>query len=165
MYVLEIQSTSVKERVVIRTCFGRANSVMRPTTSFDVDGMCNGCLVSHSFRLLMSISAKGRGQNRQGISQKHTKDQLHKVVLNGIARGSTARGDSDLAIDRGQVGVDGARADDQVFGHLLIRQPLRHQAQYLHFGLIVCPSAHAAAKAFSPSWAWAAATDCSCSAR
>jgi hypothetical protein len=131
--MLEIQSTSVKERVVIRTCFGRANSVMRPTTSFDVDGMCNGCLVRHSFRLLMSISAKGRGQNRQGISQKQTNDQLHKVVLNGIARGSTARGDADLAIDRGQVGVDRARTDHELFGHLGVGQSLGHQAQHLHF--------------------------------
>ena len=85
---------------------------MRPTTSFDVDGMCNGCLVRYSFRLLMSSSAKGRGQNRQRISQQQTNDQLHKVVLNGIARGSTACGDSDLAIDRGQVGVHRARTDD-----------------------------------------------------
>ncbi len=56
-----------------------------------------------------------------------------EVVFNSVTGGSAARGNPDLAIDRGQVGVDGARADDQVFGHLLIRQPLRHQAQYLHF--------------------------------
>lgn len=117
---------------MLRTCFGPAKSGMTPTTSFDVDGMCNSCLVRHAYRLLMSSSAKGRGQNRQGFSQNQTNDRLHKVVLNGVVRGSTARGDTDLAIDGGQVGIDRARTDHQLFGHLLIRQPLRHQAQHLH---------------------------------
>src|SRR6266700_6252317 len=35
------------------------------------------------------------------------------------------------SVDRGQVPVDGTRADDQVFGHLGIREPLHHQASYL----------------------------------
>ena len=52
-------------------------------------------------------------------------------MLNGIARGGTAGGDPDLAIDRGQVCVDGPWTDDKLFGHLLILQPLCHESQHL----------------------------------
>ena len=37
-----------------------------------------------------------------------------QVVLDGVAGSSAARGDPDLAIDRGQVGVDGAGTDDEL---------------------------------------------------
>ena len=54
------------------------------------------------------------------------------MVFDGVARGSSARGDPDLAINRGQMGIDGAGADDQTFGHLLIGQSLRHLSQHLN---------------------------------
>ena len=53
------------------------------------------------------------------------------MVLNGVASSGTAGGDPDLAINRGQVGVDGAGTDDQMFSHLLICESLRYQAQDL----------------------------------
>ncbi len=54
------------------------------------------------------------------------------MVLHGVACGGTAGGDPDLAINRGQVRVDGAGTNDQLLGYLLIRQPLGHQLQNLH---------------------------------
>ena len=54
-----------------------------------------------------------------------------EVVVNGIASGGTARGHTDLAKDRREMGVDGARADDQLFRHLLVGHSLSHQAQHL----------------------------------
>ena len=51
------------------------------------------------------------------------------MMLNSVARGGTAGGNSDLAIDRGEMGVDRARADDELRCHLLIRQSLGYQAQ------------------------------------
>ncbi len=54
------------------------------------------------------------------------------MALDGIARGGTAGGDADLAINRGQVRVDGAGTDDQTFGHLLIGQSLCHDSQHLY---------------------------------
>ncbi len=53
------------------------------------------------------------------------------MVFDGVAGGSYSRGDPDLAINRSQVGVDGARTDDQAFGYLLIGQSLCHDAQHL----------------------------------
>ena len=53
------------------------------------------------------------------------------MVLEGVAGGGTAGGDADLAVDRGQVRVDGARADDKAFGYLLIGEALGHDAQHL----------------------------------
>ena len=44
------------------------------------------------------------------------------MVFHGVAGGGYSRGDPDLAINRGQVRVDGARTDDEALGHLLIGQ-------------------------------------------
>ncbi len=52
-------------------------------------------------------------------------------MLDSVASGSAARGNLYLAIDRGQVGIDGAGADDQVFGDLGIGQALCQQAGLL----------------------------------
>src|SRR6266851_5661763 len=57
----------------------------------------------------------------------------HQALLHGVARSSTARGDLDLAIDRGQVSIDGARTDDEVVSYLCIGQSLCEQAQHLDF--------------------------------
>ena len=54
------------------------------------------------------------------------------MVFHGVARGGYSRGDPDLAIHRGQVGVDGTGTDDQTLGHLLIGQSLCHESQHLH---------------------------------
>ncbi len=53
-------------------------------------------------------------------------------MLHGIARSGTTRGDPELAVDRGQVPVDRARTDDELFSDLGIGEPLCHQVQYLH---------------------------------
>ncbi len=53
------------------------------------------------------------------------------MVFDGVAGGGYSRGDPDLAINRGQVRVDGAGTDDQAFGYLLIGQALCHDAQHL----------------------------------
>src|SRR6266849_4194397 len=53
------------------------------------------------------------------------------MVLHGVARGGTAGGHPELAINRGQVGVDGAGTDDQALSHLLIGQSLCHYLQHL----------------------------------
>ena len=47
-------------------------------------------------------------------------------MLDRVAGGTTARGDLDFAIDRGEVGVDRARANDQPLGYLRISESLRH---------------------------------------
>ena len=50
-------------------------------------------------------------------------EALEQLVLDSIASGATARGDPNLAIDRRQVGVDGAGTDHELLGDLLTRQP------------------------------------------
>ena len=55
------------------------------------------------------------------------------MPLHSIAGGGTAGGDPDLAKNRGQVGVDGAAADDEVFCDLGIGEPLRQQTQDFDF--------------------------------
>jgi len=52
------------------------------------------------------------------------------MVLESIARGGTAGGDPDLAVNRGQVPVAGARADGECFGHLGVARSLARQAQH-----------------------------------
>jgi hypothetical protein len=49
-------------------------------------------------------------------------------MLYRIARGGYSGGDPDLAINRGQMRVDGAGTDDQALSHLLIGQSLCHDA-------------------------------------
>ncbi len=41
-------------------------------------------------------------------------------MLNSKASGGTSRGDSELAVDRGQVPVDGAGTDNELFGDLSV---------------------------------------------
>src|SRR5258708_17506560 len=57
---------------------------------------------------------------------------LDQVMLDGEASGGTARGDAELAVDRGQVPVDGARADGEPLGDLSIGESLCHETQHLH---------------------------------
>ena len=54
---------------------------------------------------------------------------LYEVMLDRVAGSSGSRGDLDFAIDRGQMVVDGARADHEAFGDLGIGQSLCQQAQ------------------------------------
>jgi hypothetical protein len=56
---------------------------------------------------------------------------LDQVVIHRIARGGHSSGNLDFAIDRGQVVVDGAGTDDQLFGDLRIGQSSGQQAQHL----------------------------------
>jgi hypothetical protein len=52
-------------------------------------------------------------------------------VLDSVARSSAERGNHDLAIDCGQVGVDSAGTDEELFSYLFIGEPVGHQAQHL----------------------------------
>src|SRR5437763_8568698 len=66
---------------------------------------------------------EGGARHRIGFSSQ--------VVLDGIARGGTARRNAEFAIDRVEVGMDGTMTNHQSFGHLEIGQPLRHSTQNL----------------------------------
>lgn len=57
---------------------------------------------------------------------------LAQGVFDGEQGRGVARGDTQLAIDGAQVRIDGARANDQRFGHLGIGQSLRDQSQHLY---------------------------------
>ena len=52
-------------------------------------------------------------------------------MLDSAALLRAARGNRDLAIDCGQVGVDSAGTDEELFSYLCIGEPLGHQAQHL----------------------------------
>jgi len=60
---------------------------------------------------------------------------LDEMVLEGKEGCGMARGDPQFAIDGAQVGIDGARADDQEFGDLGIGEAAGHQPQHLHLSL------------------------------
>src|SRR5216683_3292372 len=68
-----------------------------------------------------------RGVSGGGAARK-SNGTLDQVLLNGIARSGCARGDPQLAVDRGQVEVDGARADDELLGDLGVGYALGNQA-------------------------------------
>ena len=51
---------------------------------------------------------------------------LGELMVDGVAGGGAAGGNLDFAIDGGEVVVDGARTDYQLFGDLYIGQSLRH---------------------------------------
>ena len=78
-----------------------------------------------------------RGDREKEASEKHrgnrTDGWSDQVMLDRETGGTTARGDLDFALDRGQVGVDRARANDQLLGYLRISESLRHEPQHLHF--------------------------------
>ena len=54
--------------------------------------------------------------------------RLDEFLSDGVAGGGTARGDPDLAVDRGDMRIDGARADHQVLGDLRVGPALGQQA-------------------------------------
>ena len=56
---------------------------------------------------------------------------LEEVMFEGVASGGAAAIKLKLAINRGDVGIDGASTDYQFFGDLGISQALGQQAQYL----------------------------------
>lgn len=69
--------------------------------------------------------------NRERVRSTNQRNNFsHQFVLNRVAGGSAARGDPDLAVDRGQVPVDGARSDE-LFCDMGIGESLGHQAQHL----------------------------------
>ena len=53
------------------------------------------------------------------------------MVFDGVARGGHSGGDPDLAVNRGQVGIDSAGTNHQALSDLLIGQALCHHAQHL----------------------------------
>ncbi len=76
-------------------------------------------------------AAELKAQAYGGISgdqQRHSKGVLDHVMLYGVARRRGSRGDPELAVNRGQVPVDRAGADDELLGYLGIGEPLCYQA-------------------------------------
>ena len=56
----------------------------------------------------------------------------NQVLFDGKAGGGAARINTELGIDRVQMSGNGAVADHQPLGDVLVGQPLCHQAQHLH---------------------------------
>ena len=56
-----------------------------------------------------------------------------KPMIDGIASGSTAGGNLDFLVDRGEVVIVGAGADQRLLADLRIGKSLRQQAQDLDF--------------------------------
>jgi hypothetical protein len=71
-------------------------------------------------RELPELSAQAHG----GVQETGGKQQgvLDHLMLDGVASRRSSRGDAELAIDRSQVPVDRARADDELLGDLCIGQ-------------------------------------------
>ncbi len=57
----------------------------------------------------------------------------HQLVLKGIACGSAARGDTQLAVDSAQVRVNGMQTQHQLLGDLRVSQARCEQAQDFDF--------------------------------
>ena len=54
------------------------------------------------------------------LSYPWRKEASDQVMLDSVASNGAARGNLELAVDRGQVPVDGARTDDELFGYLCV---------------------------------------------
>ncbi len=61
------------------------------------------------------------------------KQSLQEVMLDGIAGGSTACADPQLAVDRAHMGVHGEQANDEALRDLHACQSRRYQSQHLYF--------------------------------
>src|SRR5258708_26900657 len=59
-------------------------------------------------------------------------ERLHEPVFNSKSCGSCTRVDAQLVVDGGEVGGDGAVADDELLGHLGVGETLGNQAQHVH---------------------------------
>ena len=53
---------------------------------------------------------------------------LQQLMLKSVACSGATRGNLKLAVDRSQVPVDGAWANNELLGDLGVGHPLRHQA-------------------------------------
>lgn len=58
---------------------------------------------------------------------------LDQVMFHRVAGSSSARGDLDFAVDRGQVSIHGTWTDDELFSDLCIGQSLGYQTQHFDF--------------------------------
>ena len=68
---------------------------------------------------------------KRGGSGKKSRGTLEQVLLNGVAGCGGSRGDAELAVDRGQVPVDGAWTDDQLLGHLRVGEALGDETEHV----------------------------------
>ena len=59
-------------------------------------------------------------------------EALQQVVFQSVAGRRGPRGDSQLAVDRADMRIDGDQADDEPLGDLRAGQALREQTQHLH---------------------------------
>ena len=57
---------------------------------------------------------------------------LQQFVFYGVPGHSTARGDSQLAVDRAHMRIDGDQADDESLSDLRTGQALGKQVQHFH---------------------------------
>src|SRR6266852_5099894 len=74
--------------------------------------------------VVVSKAALGKASEGEYVS--------HQSVFYGISGRSTTRGDSQLAVDRAHMKIDGDHADDKLLGNLSTGQALGEQAQHVH---------------------------------
>src|SRR2546421_7782514 len=65
--------------------------------------------------------------------RERSEPALREMVFQSIARGSTARIDTQLPVDRLNVPIDGMPAQDETLRDLVVAQPHRQQLQHLTF--------------------------------
>src|SRR6266566_9206291 len=68
----------------------------------------------------------------KGTNGEKSSEALGQVVLESVAGGGASRGHLKFAIDRGQVPVNGTRADDELLGNLSVGESLCDETQYFH---------------------------------
>src|ERR1051326_7193183 len=68
----------------------------------------------------------------QESNAEFTRAVSKEMLLDGVARGRTARANAQFVVERTHMGFDGEQAHDELLGNLGVAQSLRHQAQYLH---------------------------------
>jgi hypothetical protein len=119
VYCVGGESTPVESPVVI-TCLWSSDRSLSRGIPVELLGWC-----FHGKGIELEAQVLG---GMWGNEQNKSDGVLNQVMLKGIAGGCTTRGDVELAINRRQVPVDGARTDDELFRHLGVGQSLCRQA-------------------------------------
>jgi hypothetical protein len=65
------------------------------------------------------------------VDESVQEEASHQVVLYGIAGGRAAGGNSQFAVDRAHMRIDGDQANDELLGNLRTTQALCRQAEHL----------------------------------
>ena len=69
-----------------------------------------------------------QGDDAEEATQVIDEEDSRQMVGESIVSGCVTGGDANFAVNRGQVSVNGARADDQFLGYLGIGESLGNQA-------------------------------------